>query len=81
MTVPHNTVDKPKSPISKNVGETDFFETSDFTIGIATTAQINNPYPPSPKIIPKKIRINAKNQPEMSYSKYPGTAPKKSVNG
>ena len=52
-----------------------------FIIGIAAAAQISNPYPPSPKIIPKNISMNAKNQPDMSYSKYPGTVPKKSVKG
>ena len=29
------------------------------------------------ELVPKKMRIKAKNQPEISYSKYPGTVPRK----
>ena len=81
VSVPQITVDSPKSPTSKKAGETVFLYTNDFIIGIAATAQISKPYPPSPKIIPKNMSMNNRNQAEMSYSKYPGTVPKKSVSG
>ena len=81
VRVPQRIVDKPKSPMSKNAGGTFFFDARDFAFRIPVTAEMRSPYPPSPKIIPKKMRMNHKNQPEISYSKYPGTVPRKSVSG